>query len=62
MVKDLPSSEGDMGLIPGWGTKILYAVGQLSPSTTTRGHTTTEPHAPGPMLYDEKPARREAPV
>ena len=30
MVKNLPSTEGDVGLIPGQGTKILYAAGQLS--------------------------------
>ena len=33
MVKNLPSSAGDMGSIPGWGTKILHAAGQLSPRT-----------------------------
>ena len=26
-----PSKAGDEGLIPGWGTKILYASGQLNP-------------------------------
>ena len=45
-VKNLPSNEGDMGLIPGPGTKIPYAgAGQLgphmlqllSPLTTTKG-------------------------
>ena len=31
MVKNLVSNAGDMpGLIPGWGTKIPHAVGQLS--------------------------------
>ena len=30
VVKSLPSNEGDTGLIPGWGTKIPYAKGQLS--------------------------------
>ena len=30
VVKNLPSTEGDVGLIPGQGTKILYAAGQLS--------------------------------
>ena len=33
--KNLPSSAGDMGSIPGRGTKISHAVGQLSPHTTT---------------------------
>ena len=31
MVKNPPSSAGDMGLIPGCRTKIPHAVGQLSP-------------------------------
>ena len=30
VVKNLPSSAGDAGLIPHWGTKIPHAVGQLS--------------------------------
>ena len=36
VVKYLPSNAGDMGLIPGWGTKILHAVGQLNLCATTR--------------------------
>ena len=35
VVKNPPSNAGDMGLIPGQGTKIPHAVGQLSPLTTT---------------------------
>ena len=31
VVKNLPSSAGDVGLIPGQGTKIPHAMGQLSP-------------------------------
>ena len=31
VVKNPPYNAGDMGLIPGQGTKIPYAVGQLSP-------------------------------
>ena len=34
MVKNAPFNAGDTGLIPGWGTKILHAAGQLSPHTT----------------------------
>ena len=34
MVKNLPCNAGDSGLIPGWGTKIPHAAGQLSLSTT----------------------------
>ena len=33
VVKNLPSNAGDAGLIPGWGTKIPYATGQLRPRT-----------------------------
>ena len=30
MVEDLPFNAGDVGSIPGWGTKISYVVGQLN--------------------------------
>ena len=40
MVKNLSSKAGDMGSIPGWGTKIPAAMEQLNPHTTTReAHT-----------------------
>ena len=35
MVKNPPSNAGDAGSIPGQGTKIPHAAGQLSPRTTT---------------------------
>ena len=35
MVKNLPSNAGNTGSIPGWGTKILHATGQLSLCATT---------------------------
>ena len=35
VVKNPPSNAGDEGLIPGPGTKIPHAAGQLSPCTTT---------------------------
>ena len=35
MVKNPPCNAGDMGSIPGQGTKIPRAVGQLSPHATT---------------------------
>ena len=35
VVKNSPSNAGDPGLIPGWGTKIPHAAGQLSPCATT---------------------------
>ena len=31
VVKNPPSNAGDPGLIPGWGIKILHALGQLNP-------------------------------
>ena len=57
VVKNPPSHAGDAGLIPGWGTKIPHAVGQLSPRATTtelvclneraRVPQTAEPTHPG---------------
>ena len=35
VVGNLPSSAGDMGSTPGWGTKIPHAAGQVSPRATT---------------------------
>ena len=35
MVKNPPSNAGDADVIPGQGTKIPHAVGQLSPRATT---------------------------
>ena len=35
MVQSLPSNAGDVGLIPGQGTKILHIAGQLGLRTTT---------------------------
>ena len=35
MVKNLPSITGDTGSIPGQGTKIPHAAGQLSPRAAT---------------------------
>ena len=48
MLKNLPCNAGDLGLIPGRGTRIPHAVEQLSPSATT-----TEPahsRAPAPKV------------
>ena len=33
VVKNLPSNAGDAGLIPGQGTKIPHAAGQLKPAS-----------------------------
>ena len=35
-VKNPPSNTGDLGSIPGWGTRIPHAEGLLSPHTATR--------------------------
>ena len=35
VVKNLPSNAGDAGSIPGQGTKIPHAAGQLGPHATT---------------------------
>ena len=35
VVKNLPYNAGDLGSIPGQGTKIPHATGQLSPRATT---------------------------
>ena len=35
MVKNPPFNSGDAGLIPGRGTKIPHATGQLSPGAAT---------------------------
>ena len=36
MVKNLPSNAKDSGSIPGQGTKIPHAAGQLNPQGTAR--------------------------
>ena len=36
MVKNPPSNAGDAGSIPGWGTRIPHATGQLRLRATTR--------------------------
>ena len=36
MVKNLPANAGDMGSIPGQGTKIPHAAEQMSLHATTR--------------------------
>ena len=40
VAKNPPSNAGDMGLIPGQGTKSLHTMGQPNPSATTKaGHS-----------------------
>ena len=36
VVKKMPCKAWDVGLIPGWGTKIPHATEQLSPYVITR--------------------------
>ena len=38
MVENLPFTAGDVGSIPGRGTKISHALGHLGPFVTTREH------------------------
>ena len=40
VVENPLGNAGDVGSIPGWGTKVLHAMGQLSPCPTA-----TEPTA-----------------
>ena len=68
MVQNPPSNAGDAGSIPGGGTKIAQAMGQLSPLATItelarlnyRARTlhTTEPMRPGACAsqIERKPA------
>ena len=49
VVGNLPSYAGDVGLIPGWGTKIPHALGQLSTRATVKSPraTTRTQHSQG---------------
>ena len=42
VVKNLSSNVGNMGSIPGWGTKIPHTIGQLSLHVTTREDCTLQ--------------------
>ena len=56
VVKDPPANAGDMGSIPGQGTKLPHTIGQLSPhSSKYRAHTLWSPHA----TTREKPKRHK---
>ena len=55
VVKNPPSNAGDMGLIPGQGTKIPHAMWQLNPYTTTREnptHCNVWDCSEGPMCHN----------
>ena len=43
VVKNPPSNAGDAGSVPGRGTKIPHAAGQLSPRTPTKEEKTRTP-------------------
>ena len=47
VVKTLPCNAGDVGLIPGRGTKIAHALGHLSPQATAMEEPTG--HSEEPM-------------
>ena len=49
VVKNTRFNAGDMGLIPGWGTKIPHALGQPRPWVTT----TESAHSSACALYLE---------
>ena len=58
MVKNPPSNAGDVGSIPGWGTKIPHAMGQLRPHAAT-----TQPvRARAPQLESPCATAREKPA
>ena len=46
VVKNPPSNAEDVGLIPGWGTKIPHAAGQLSLCAATTEPTCSRAQAP----------------
>ena len=56
-VKNLPCNAEDVGLVPGQGTKILHAEGQLSPSTQKEKpeHTTKKKKNPIPNASHKAP-------
>ena len=59
VVKNPPSSEGDVGSIPGWGTKIPHAAGQLSPTCHNNWACAPQPEREDPCAATrEKPAHR----
>ena len=56
VVKNLPSNAGDVGWIPGWGTEIPSAAGQLSLHTATRqpAHRSENPGQPKEKIQWKK--------
>ena len=56
VVKSPPSSAGDAGSIPGWGTKIPHSAGQLSLCAATREPVCHNYRAHTPQLERSPPA------
>ena len=59
MVKNPPSTAGDVGSIPGRGTKIPHATGQLSLRAATIEPVCSRSHTPQlekPACHNEDPA------
>ena len=57
VVKNPPSSAADAGSIPGRGTKIPRAAGQLSPRATTTELVCLHERAREPQTTERKPSR-----
>ena len=63
VVKNPPSNAGYMGSVPGQGTKLSHATGQLSPCTTTResersNKDTVQPKKRNPNKQTEERQRK----
>ena len=61
VVKNPPSNAGDTGSIPGGGTKIPHAAGQLSPCVTTTELTCLNERAHLPPTTEPTHARAHVP-
>ena len=61
VVKNPPCNAGDMGSIPGQGTKIPHAAGQLSlcATTTELTHLNQSPHAANYRAHAPQPQKRK---
>ena len=69
VAKNLPANVGNTGSVPGPGTKIPNAAGQLSQRTTTTEPMSSacEPQLPSPwalepVLHDKRSRRSEKPA
>ena len=55
VVKNPPYNTGDLGLIPGQGTKIPYATGQLSPVPLNESPRACKLQSPRTTTRERKP-------